>query len=68
MNIGELKELIADMNDETEIVRPGPDHSFPSARLYKHTVIDEGAKNYTDDVRQFNPNQPGSPVEVLVAE
>lgn len=68
MKVKELKELIADLDDDMDIVRPGPDHSFPSARLYKHTVLDEGGGNYTDDVRHFNPRHPGKPIQVLVVE
>ena len=68
MKVSELKKLLEDCPDDMDIVRPGPDHSFPLVNIYRHNVIDEGEQKYTDDVRAINPNQPGKPAEVLVTE
>lgn len=39
MNLGQLRKLIKDLPDSTEILRPGSDHSYRRADAYASTVL-----------------------------
>jgi hypothetical protein len=49
MNIGDLKKLIADMDDEIIIVHPGNDHSMRIIDCSVGTVLQESRYKYTED-------------------
>lgn len=75
MNVGNLKRLLADVPDDTEVVLPGPDHSYRrvrSAHLETAGSADRGRYlgEYHSDLSNGGgwDTPPDAVVKVLVVE
>lgn len=71
MNVGQLRKVIADLSDDTIILRSGQDHSQFTPRISAGTTLfDSESRTYTEDFgEQYSPEaEYGKRITALIVE